>query len=298
MDNISFPKTWPSDITCFLHKSFGGPVSVEKLGGVVYDEGCFRVTFKGQLVIVKKTREPREWYLYKHKSHFLKQLGVNLPVLYDAYTENEEYWLILENVPSALPRNRWKADTRVLETLFSLHYGTWKKERELSDPYIPSWTHEMSVKALAFFPSRISSDIMPALYWMREQCTQIFEPLCWISGDPNPTNWGLRTDGTIVLFDWERAGYGHPAIDLAITMPGLGTSDGSLESLISEKYLAMWISTSTEPPFTLKELTTQIKMAKMWSTVEFLADNAELLDSQTLNTFVQKLPKILKDYCK
>src|SRR5579883_2966731 len=42
------------------------------------------------------------------------------------------------------------------------------------------------------------------------------------TGDPNPTNWGLRADGTIVLYDWERFGQATPAIDLAITVPGLG----------------------------------------------------------------------------
>ena len=46
-----------------------------------------------------------------------------------------------------------------------------------------------------------------------------------ISGDPNPTNWSVREDGTVVLFDWERVGYGTPALDLAITVPGLGTPD-------------------------------------------------------------------------
>ncbi len=130
---------WPSTVKRFLHKSFGESLSVRKIGGVVHDEGCFRVTFQNQLVIVKKTRESREWFLYKENSHTLRQPGVNHPVLYDAYTNNEEYWLVLEYIPLLLPENRWEADSSILSMLFYLHYSTWKNGRTLTNPYIPNW---------------------------------------------------------------------------------------------------------------------------------------------------------------
>ncbi len=62
-----------------------------------------------------------------------------------------------------------------------------------------------------------------ALEQPQREHAAISEPWCWISGDPNPRNWGLRADGTPVLFDWELFGPGTPATDLAIIVPGLGT---------------------------------------------------------------------------
>ncbi|HEX7065056.1 MAG TPA: phosphotransferase [Bacillales bacterium] len=154
----------------------------------------------------------------------------------------------------------------------------------------------MSTKALACFPKGISREIKPLLEAVKERSRQIFQPLCWISGDPNPTNWGIRNTGKLVLFDWERAGYGHPAIDLAITMPGLGTSDHSLESLIAKRYLDLWRGADLEVPFTEQELTREINTAKIWSTVEFLANHSKLLDSQTIRAFVEQFPAKLVQF--
>ncbi|MEH6940646.1 phosphotransferase [Bacillus sp. JJ722] len=287
-----FPKKWPSEVRKFLGESYGKPVSIERLGGVVYEESCFRIKFLNQSVIIKQTREQREWFLYKDKSSFLRSVGVNIPVLYYAYTEQEMYWLIIEDIPLTLPKNRWEADTAVLEVLFCLHYGTWKKELTLTEPYIPGWNVEMLDKALACFPTETYSQIKSLLDLTREQCQQLFKPLCWISGDPNPTNWGFRHDGTTVLFDWERIGYGHPAVDLAITMPGLN-SNSSLESLIATKYLDMWEKNSIECPFTQEELTYQITLAKVWSVVEFLANNAHSADPKTIDFIIGHLPEKL-----
>ena len=69
-----------------------------------------------------------------------------------------------------------------------------------------------------------------------EQASQhLFRPVCAISGDPNPVNWGLRDDGTLALFDWERFGRCSPALDLAITVPGLG--DETAYRAVATSYL-------------------------------------------------------------
>src|SRR5262249_43410052 len=50
----------------------------------------------------------------------------------------------------------------------------------------------------------------------------LFTPTCVIAGDPNATNWGIRANGTVVLFDWDRVGYGIPAHDVVVVMPQPG----------------------------------------------------------------------------
>lgn len=51
----------------------------------------------------------------------------------------------------------------------------------------------------------------------------LFDHRTLISGDANEGNWGRRDNGELVLFDWERFGYGSPAIDLAPLVSRMGT---------------------------------------------------------------------------
>ncbi len=80
----------------------------------------------------------------------------------------------------------------------------------------------MTNDALACFSPVLAHRLAPILHDLRLSYQLLFTPQCWISGDPNPTNWGVRSDGTLVLYDWERFGKATPALDLAITVPGLG----------------------------------------------------------------------------
>lgn len=79
----------------------------------------------------------------------------------------------------------------------------------------------------------------------------------------------------------------------AITMPGLGSSDNSLEKLLAQRYLHLWSQASIEFPLSETELVQQIKLAKLWSVVEFLYNSHTVLDKailQKLKTdFVNKL---------
>ncbi|MDQ0220379.1 hypothetical protein ELQ35_19985 [Peribacillus cavernae] len=111
--------------------------------------------------------------------------------------------------------------------LYQLHSNSWDSCINLKNPYHFFWEEETMGRVQQFLPLELT-DI---LSFLQEQAKVLFRPLCCISGDPNPTNWGVRNNGDLVLFDFERIGYGNPAIDLAITMPGFGSQDGSLEYL-------------------------------------------------------------------
>lgn len=125
----------------------------------------------------------------------------------------------------------------------------------------------MTADAMTFFPDTSLESLGATLVNLQVQAQALFAPQCWISGDPNPLNWGLRNDGTAVLFDWERFGQGSAALDLAITAPGLVTPESF--QLIAERYLQAMTGIGT--PQAVTRLSRDIALAKVWSIVEFLS---------------------------
>ena len=81
-----------------------------------------------------------------------------------------------------------------------------------------------------------------------------------VSGDTNQGNWGKRDNGQIVLFDWERFGYGSPAIDLAPLVSHMGTLS-DYECTV-DQYLLHNNMVSRE------DLIKQLIIAKSWIVVE------------------------------
>jgi hypothetical protein len=75
-----------------------------------------------------------------------------------------------------------------------------------------------------------------------------------------------------VQFDWERFGLGGPALDLAITVPGLGDMTSYL--VVAGAYLACGPSDENHVPFrgTVEELARAIAYAKVWSVAEYLSE--------------------------
>jgi hypothetical protein len=77
----------------------------------------------------------------------------------------------------------------------------------------------------------------------------------------------MRTDGTLVLFDWDRFGAGTPAIDLAITIPNLG--DTVAYRRVAARYLEEQDVTA---PSAEEKLAHNIAIAKVWSVVHYLSE--------------------------
>src|SRR5262249_24882684 len=159
-------------------------------------------------------------------------------------------WLVLEWIPKPLPRKRWLADPEVITALRQVHqldlaisHAGW---------FAPCWTQDMTS---AFF--RWASHVDRALLErLRARAQALFEPRVWISGDPNPTNWGLHSNGRLALFDWERFGRGTPALDLAITVPGLGAREDFAR--VTRAY-------------GVSEMAESNALAKAWTLVEFVS---------------------------
>ncbi|MBZ2174678.1 aminoglycoside phosphotransferase family protein [Schnuerera sp. xch1] len=291
---IQFPKS----IYEFLIDSFGEPLLITKLNGIKAEGGCYRVGFSNHSIIVKQMTKPQEYLFYYKCSSLLKEFRKNIPSLYWSYKDENKYWIVIEDIPYALPKERWhQADEQVLRALFLFHTESLGKSLPIDNSYIPKWDHRLTESVLAFYSDKTGNQLQPLLIKAQEDSQQLFKPYCWINADTNPTNWGVRKDGSVVLFDWERISCGSPAIDLSIIMPGLGTPDNFLELSIAKKYLKMWSSAGLDFPFSEWKLLQQIKLAKIWSVVEFLDNNADTLDADTLLEILSGLAEKLYMLC-
>lgn len=276
--------SWPAPVRAYIHETHGAPETVERLGGMS-DGRVFRAQFAESSVIVKASPSDKERNFYRTVAPSLAQLGIATPRLEWSTRISESSWLILEDVPCSLPQGdsqHWRADRRVLTTLCKLHAATLDEPIAMPDLFEPRWTEEMTKAALSLFPSATAAGLAPVLTSLEYEAQPLFEPRCSISGDPNPMNWGVRSDGAAVLFDWERFGRGTPAIDLGIITPGLG--DSAAATNLARDYISEWQRTTNSQPWSIQELSRDISLAKAWVAVEFLANHATSGTSATAGT--------------
>lgn len=243
-----------------------GPQPVrETLSGLSGRE-VVRLRGPGGSAVLKSRPHPRETHFYGDLAPVLDP-GVNAPRAYHVDPD----WLLLEDVPQPLSRDRWLADSAVMRSLAALHRSRRSLER-LVDPFLPTWDARLTDAAVA----RLSTDDRGAaarsLERLRREADRWLTGDALVSADPNPRNWGERADGTPVLFDWERVGRATPAVDVAITVPGLPTRD-QLE-LASEAYLC--VQHRDQIHWSGEEFTRGLAVVKTWTCVELLADHREL----------------------
>lgn len=262
MSEASLPRSVLEDLSRGL-----GPIgAVERLGGMSGGQ-VYRVHTSAGGVIVKGRARLVEVRCYRELAPKLRAAGVGMPELLWSGRSGADWWLALELIPRPLPPERRLADPAVLGTLRRLHTSGLQPPLDAPDAYRPAWPPSMSGAALSLLPRSEADAFAPILDELRRGYQRLFEPRCIISGDPNPLNWGLREDGTAVLFDWERIALGTPALDLAITVPGLG--DPAAFRRVAESYLQ-----DTSSGHAQDELIRDIAAAKVWSLVEFLSNAA------------------------
>jgi aminoglycoside phosphotransferase (APT) family kinase protein len=261
----------------------------------------FRVRGPQGSVVVKSGARPAETRFYRTVMPLLKEYGIAIPEpKWLARDDEGVWWLVLEDIPQPLPRERWVADREVLAMLKRLHaVPAFRIPVSSEGLFRPRWTREMDEAALSYFGAEPTMDLAASLGEMREAYRHIFLPQCPISGDPNPTNCGLRANGSVVLYDWERFGMGTPALDLAITIPGLGDEDTFRR--VASAYVRAGDETDGEAiaervdslPLTVGALATEIAAAKVWSVVEFLGMGAgdEISATPTIHALVGEFPR-------
>jgi hypothetical protein len=266
-----FPSRWPPELCQYLRATFGDAVAVTRLYGVG-GAGAYRLTAVTGRAIVKGPAQQREVHFYERVAPGLRPQGVPVPAL---YWSGAGGWLVLEEIPRPLPRSRWHGDPQVLTALCSLHQSTWGQALAGPEPFLPRWDGLMTDAALSCLPAETARQLRAPLLHLAESAQGLFDQRCCLSGDPNPTNWGTRSDGSAVLFDWERFGYGTPELDLAISLPGLGSLDGEAERQLADQYTALCRTRYGPPGDTTTALGAAIRRGKVWAAVEFLSNDAQ-----------------------
>jgi aminoglycoside phosphotransferase (APT) family kinase protein len=263
---------WPPEILEFLHH----PTSAEKLPGGLTGRAVHHVQLEDHSVVVKANVALREAEFYRDFAAVLNAHGIRTPKLEMIAELNDQTWLVIEHVPAPLPKERWLADPQLLETLRKLHEFKFDHAPEFA--FQPAWTQAMNAHALQFLPKHLEEKLED----FRALAQPLLEPRNLISGDPNPMNWGVLENGKPVLFDWDRFGLGTPALDLAITVPGLGSRND---------YAKVAAAYRGEPD---AQLAREIALAKVWVIVDILGYVQETLVHEQMQPFLESIPNWLE----
>lgn len=208
-------------------------------------------------IVIVKSANVSERYAYQVLAPELRAAGVPLPHLHFAVEDGATTWLVIEHVPGAATVDTTSPE--VLAILASLHRV---RTKPFAGAFKPAWTPLLTNRVLAELPIA-ASGLHETLRAYEHACHRLFACNTLVSGDPNPTNWGLRATGDTVLYDWDRLGFAHPAVDLAIAVPGLG-------SMADFERVARSYETVTAATRTRADLHRSIAAAKVWSVLTFV----------------------------
>jgi hypothetical protein len=279
-------EAWPETVREYVTSAYGLPDVVTPLSGLSHNH-VWQVCVGGQCVILKQSKEANEFRFYVDIAPQLVTQGVALPAIECSQEIEGSYWTIIEYMPKPFPREQWLAHEVQLCVLRNLH----ESRVDCADDkwmFRPLWDDTMTEAALSFFDADTAQRLRPVVRTIQAQSQPLFEPTCWISGDPNPMNWGLREDESIVLFDWERFGRGTPALDLAIATPGLATAEDC------QKVAAVYLQSDSAA---VEKLAKEIARAKVWNVVEYLymAHSGDVAGQRGVESLVNRTPAWLEN---
>ena len=206
------------------------------------------------IVIEKWPVSEVEWAFYKYVATELNQAVVATPKLLSADAALRQ--LSMEYIPYSVEQANLANDYAIAmlgrlhrypahsEWLYHTH--TWT-EKALENSLVLLALPEKSAQQLRRF----------------QQCSnELFGYQSLVSGDSNAGNWGMRENGDLVLFDWERFGKGSPAIDLAPLIKGMGKKQ--MFMALSERYCELSSHKN------IIDLAREIAIAKAWIVTEVI----------------------------
>ncbi|ELP2653999.1 aminoglycoside phosphotransferase family protein [Vibrio fluvialis] len=210
-----------------------------------------RTRWNGVDAIVKTSPSAVELAFYQHTAPLLRAAGIHIPELLSAELDQ----LVIEWIPHPVALDEFHSCDIGLAQIVKLHRTDVPSPSPLKRH---GWSQEQTDQTLALLslPERCSE--------LLRQCQlrshTLFNTEQIISGDTNSGNWGKRTNGDWVLFDWERFGHGHIAIDLAPLIPGMG--EMSAYSALAQRY------TRFNPDIDATALAHHIFLSKAWLVTE------------------------------
>ncbi|AJZ89102.1 hypothetical protein BBAD15_g1171 [Beauveria bassiana D1-5] len=212
--------------------------------------------FQGKPAIEKQNASEVELYFYQYHAPAFRARGLGIPNVYSL--NRQERRLIIEFIPQYLTLETLHAASELCERLAIIHHSPPKPSGVFRRH---SWSAEQTDLALSML--QLPTD-QEAIVLNFQTCSdELFEPQQWVSGDTNVGNWGRRAKGELVLFDWERFGYGSPAIDLAPLIKGMG--DPADINQMVERYR------QAAPQWLAPVLVRHVVVAKAWLITEVLS---------------------------
>ena len=194
---------------------FRQPDATEPLSGGQSTVRLVRLRYAWGEAVLKGPLQPREASFYRDVAPHLAAEGIAVPTVYEHIALGDDQWVLREAFPDLLPMGRWVGDAAVMATLRQLH--ALPLSFGIPQPYVPAW------QPLAEgYRAALPAATLAMIDRLGAQHAELFMPICVTAGDPNTTNWGIRADGTVVLFDWDRVGYGIPAHDVVTVYPQFG----------------------------------------------------------------------------
>ena len=188
----------------------------------------FLTEHMGVQCIKKQNTSLVELNFYQNIAPLLRTNGVNIPELIEIDFVKQN--LFIEYIPNIVTLDELNANSETFSQLSKVHkftqsINTLTKNHE--------WTELQTEKALMLLElPEISAQMLRDI---QKQSDLLFDQITFISGDSNVGNWRVNSNGELVLFDWERFGYGSPAIDLAPLIKGMGAA--SDYEIVVNKYL-------------------------------------------------------------
>jgi len=213
------------------------------------------IELDGTPVIHKQDVSIVELCFYKYAARSLSRQGVGLPFVYELNMATHD--LFLEYIPHAVTQDELRDNIAFIEMLNVVHTHPLT-------PNYPLRQHHWSDKASEITGRQLnlSTKARADLHKIKTASDLLFCPDGLLSGDSNAGNWARRADGDIVLFDWERFGWGSPAIDLAPLIKGMGTPTDYYA--LAEHYCRI------NKRYAVKELSRVIAIAKAWIVTEVM----------------------------
>ena len=291
MSDISKELAIPEPLDSYLQNKYGSVRAIEKLTGRSNGQ-VLRLNLQRKSIVVKKVTNEREIYFYELIAPRLNERGASTAKLEWSGLDRNLPWIAIEYIPFTLPETRWEADKGVTDYLAKVH--SYKKaEVKINKPFIPEWTEEMTLTALDCFDPYEHEELKTQLEELRLSSNHLFQPMCLICGDPNPKNWGIRLDDSLVQYDWHKIGYGTPAIDLAISI--CSSENKETANAAAEHYVQ---SQASHFDFTKDQLSNDILKGVVWNYIQFLSNymNGEIaVPEKLIEHIIEMFPKWLKD---
>lgn len=287
MDGMKFPDRFPLALTDWFMSRYNVLQMIQPLPGLS-DNQVWLVRFTAEAVVVKSSQQAAEAIFYEQVAPELHSQGVQIPSLLWSQKIGATWWQVIEYVPHELPHHQKGVSPDVARNLFNLHRARLRVPLTFS-LFRPQWTAAMTTAALSFYPAAVQTRLRPLLETLAAQFQPLTADFCYISGDPNPRNWGMRENGEVVLYDWERFGRGTPAIDLAIAVAGLGSPETFTQ--LAKDYGQTAVAQGRPE---LAPTAQQIGLAKVWNVVEFLsmAHGGQVADT----TFLPRLTALFEQW--